>query len=80
VYLKAYQTRTEARNGIDAYLDFYNRESPHQALGYRTPGWVFDEEQQLRCLPEQKAAVASVIETLHQAADHSPNLASLLAK
>ena len=33
VYLKAYQKGTEARKGIGAYLDFYNRECPHQNLG-----------------------------------------------
>ena len=37
VYLKAYQTVAEARTGINAYLEFYNRQRPHQALGYRTP-------------------------------------------
>ena len=42
VYLKAYETGTEARNGIDVYLNFYNRERPHQALGYRAPGPAFD--------------------------------------
>ena len=42
VYLKAYQTGTEARNRIDVYLNFYNRERPHQALGYRAPGPDFD--------------------------------------
>ena len=36
VYLKAYQTVAEARTGINAYLEFYNRQRPHQALGYRT--------------------------------------------
>ena len=34
VYLKAYKDGTEAKQGIGAYLDFYNRERPHQALGY----------------------------------------------
>ena len=33
VYLKAYQTVAEARTGINAYLEFYNRQRPHQALG-----------------------------------------------
>ena len=78
VYLKAYQTGTEARTGIGAYLDFYNRERPHQALGYRTPGQVFEEERQWRCLQEQKVAVPSVFETLPQVAEDSLNLASLL--
>ena len=38
--LKAYQTVAEARTGINAYLEFNNRQRPHQALGYRTPGGV----------------------------------------
>jgi hypothetical protein len=42
-YLKAYQNVAEARHGIAAYLDFYNHERPHQALGYRAPRLVFDE-------------------------------------
>ena len=41
VYLKAYQTVAEARTGINAYLEFYNRQRPHQALGYRTPAEVY---------------------------------------
>ena len=45
VYLKAYQNGAEARLGIGAYLDFYNRERPHQALGYRTPSQVFNGDK-----------------------------------
>lgn len=36
VYLKAYETGTEAKAGIAAYMNFYNHERLHQALGYRT--------------------------------------------
>ena len=43
-YLKAYQNGTEARKGIGAYLAFYNQERPHQALGYWSPGQVFQAE------------------------------------
>ena len=45
VYLKAYKDRTEAKQGIGTYLDFYNRVRPHQALGYRTPQEMFQREQ-----------------------------------
>jgi putative transposase len=45
VYLKGYQRVPEARAGIGAYLGFYNRERPHQALGYRTPREVFEVER-----------------------------------
>ena len=78
VYLMAYQNGTEARKGIGAYLDFYNRERPHQALGYRTPGQVFDEEQPRKCLQVQQMVLPSGIETLPQVAEDSLNLASLL--
>jgi transposase InsO family protein len=27
----------EAKAGIGAYLDYFNRVRPHQALGYQTP-------------------------------------------
>ena len=50
VYLKAYQNGTEAIKGIGAYLAFYNQERPHQALGYRSPGQVFQAVSPQRCL------------------------------
>ncbi len=37
VYLHVYDTVAEARAGIGRYLDFYNDQRPHQALGYQTP-------------------------------------------
>ena len=42
VYLKGYQKVPEVRAGISTYFRFYNEERPHQALGYRTPGEVFE--------------------------------------
>ena len=47
VYLKAYQNVAEARHGIAAYLNFYNHERLHQALGYRAPRQVFEEALRL---------------------------------
>ena len=41
VYLKAYSDAREARIEIGRYIQFYNRERPHQALGYRTPAQVY---------------------------------------
>ena len=37
VYLKAYDSVADARAGIAAWIEFYNFERPHQALGYLTP-------------------------------------------
>lgn len=37
VYLHAYDSPREARDGIGRYFTFYNTERPHQALGYQTP-------------------------------------------
>ena len=37
VYLKAYDSVSEARASIDRYLAFYNQGRPHSALDERTP-------------------------------------------
>ena len=41
VYLNAYRSPREARQGVDRYITFYNTVRPHQALGYRTPAAVY---------------------------------------
>ena len=41
VYLKDYRSFEEAREGIGAYMRFYNHERLHQSLGYRTPAEVY---------------------------------------
>ena len=40
VYLKDYESVTEARAGIERYFRFYNHERLHQSLGYRTPAAI----------------------------------------
>ena len=42
VYIKAYGSVAEARQGIRAWLKFYNEKRPHQTLGYRTPRAVHE--------------------------------------
>ena len=79
VYLKAYRNGSEARRGIDAYLDLYNRERPHQSLGYRTPAQVFAEGRPLRCLPEQASTLSSHEVVSDFPAGVSLNLASSLS-
>jgi len=41
VYLHAYDSPAAAQAGIGAWIEFYNTERPHQALGDRTPAAVF---------------------------------------
>ncbi len=41
VYLKAYETVSEARNGIGTYRNFYNSERRHQSLDRKTPDQVY---------------------------------------
>ena len=79
VYLKAYRNGSEARRGIDAYLDFYNRERPHQSLNYRTPAQVFASGRSLRCLLDQASALSSREAVSDFTAGVSLNLAPLLS-
>ncbi len=41
VYIKDYQTVSDARNGLTQYFHFYNNERYHQALDYQTPCAVY---------------------------------------
>ena len=43
VYLHEYRSPKEARERIQAWFTFYNRERPHQSLGYKTPWEVLHE-------------------------------------
>ena len=41
IYLKAYDTVTEARASIGRYLGFYNARRPHSSLDRRTPDQAY---------------------------------------
>jgi putative transposase len=41
VYLKDYGTPKEALQGLARFFQVYNRQRPHQALGYQTPATVY---------------------------------------
>lgn len=45
VYLKSYQTVTEAKAELKKYFHFYNTERLHESLGYKTPYEVYFKEQ-----------------------------------
>jgi len=51
VYLKAYSSITEARNGLREYFAFYNSRRRHQSLDRRTPDDVY-----WRTLPQKQVA------------------------
>ena len=59
VYLKAYQTVAEARTGINAYLEFYNRQRPQQALGYRAEVYQHGQEVPARRPPRPGRGAAA---------------------
>ena len=41
VFLNAFETGSEARNGIGSWIDYYNRRRPHSTFGGRTPDEVY---------------------------------------
>ena len=41
LYLHRYEVVPQLQAGLQTYFGFYNRERPHQALGYRTPEEVY---------------------------------------
>jgi putative transposase len=41
VYLKAYNTVTEARNSLASYFGFYNSRRPHSSLDRQTPDQAY---------------------------------------
>ena len=48
VYLKAYDSVSEARQSIGRYLDFYNQRRPHSSLDGMTPGQAYSTELPVR--------------------------------
>jgi len=45
VYLHAYASVSQAREGIGRYIDFYNTRRPHSRLQARTPDVVYFDSQ-----------------------------------
>jgi putative transposase len=41
IYLKDYGTPREAIQALERFFQLYNRQRPHQALGYQTPAAVY---------------------------------------
>jgi len=43
IFLSSFENVDQAKKCIATYIDFYNKERPHQALKYKTPDEVFSE-------------------------------------
>lgn len=41
VFLQSFDSVAQAKEAIEEYIKFYNYERPHQALGYKTPDYVY---------------------------------------
>jgi putative transposase len=48
VYLRAYESISDARQSIGRYLDFYNARRPHQSLDGATPNQAYFTKLPLR--------------------------------
>lgn len=49
VYLHAWETGSQTRDGLRKWMDFYNRKHPHSALGGKPPAvvyWQHNEQNQ----------------------------------
>ncbi|MFC0281423.1 integrase core domain-containing protein, partial [Falsigemmobacter intermedius] len=46
VYLNAFETGSEARKGIGAWISYYNEKRPHSSHGLLTPAEAYDTSDQ----------------------------------
>lgn len=65
VYLHAYASPKQARQGISHYMKFYNHERPHQALAYRTPAEVYRDLNNVtkQAAKEEKKGASHTLES-----------------
>lgn len=47
VYLKAYESPSDARSNIENWLEFYNERRRHQGLGDLTPDEMYGDQPRL---------------------------------
>jgi len=52
IYLNAFETGSEARGGIERWIDYYNADRPHSTHGILTP----NEAYETKIEPEKMAA------------------------
>ena len=69
IYLYSLDSIQNARKIIAKYVDFYNKERPHQSLGYKTPNTVYYSQKSLskiekKCIQKEKEYSANIGEKL----------------
>ena len=42
IFIQSYDTVSVARKGIELFIEYYNYDRPHQALGYKTPAQLYN--------------------------------------
>ena len=80
-HLNAYANAAIAKRELAAYFRFYNNQSPHQTLGYRTPASLFHTyRRSLHNGPKQRRCQkAPMVVSCAEAAGLSLNLAPILS-
>ncbi len=65
IYLHAYASPKQARQGISHYMKFYNHERLHQALAYRTPAEVYSDINNVtkQAAKEEKKGASHTLES-----------------
>ena len=61
VYLHRFETVTEARDAIASYIDFYNTQRPHQALGYKVPDDVYKEFEYVKDVDAEVESITPLL-------------------
>jgi len=59
IYLKGYADGLEAKDGIAAWMKFYNNQRLHQALGYQTPMAIWREGMKAVDMMDNAAALTT---------------------
>ncbi len=57
VYLRAYDSVSDARASLGRYLNFYNARRPHSSLGARTPERAYLDHMPQKAAPRQRQDV-----------------------
>jgi len=58
VYLHAWETGSEAKEGVRKWIDFYNHKRPHSALGGKPPAVVYWQRNETTNPDQQVQRVA----------------------